>query len=248
MNVTIAGLGLIGGSLGKALRQRGWRVAYVDPAVTIDEAKDAADERLDALGGELIVLAAPVDASIAMLQTLHGSKSTVTSVCSVMAPLREAAKGVRFIAGHPFAGSERAGIAAASADLFEGKPWFLESNDPQIEQMARDAGAEPVVIDARQHDDIVALTSQLPQLLATALASLIEHRHIDDRFLGSGVRSMLRLAGSSYDVWRPVLESNAENIRSWLGELDEITRAISAEDFERARRLYERMVVEREPR
>jgi prephenate dehydrogenase len=246
MNVTIVGLGLIGGSLGKALRRRGWRVAYVDPAVSIAEAGDAADERLDVLGGELIVLAAPVDASIAVLQALHGSTATVTSVCSVMAPLTDAAKGVRFIAGHPFAGSERSGISAAQADLFEGKPWFLETHDPLIEQMVSDAGADPVFIDARQHDDVVALTSHLPQLLATALASLIEHRHIDERFLGSGVRSLLRLAGSSYDVWRPILESNKENIRSCLTELDEITRAISADDFERAQRLYERIASRRE--
>jgi prephenate dehydrogenase len=245
VNVTIAGLGLIGGSLGKALRRRGWHVAYVDPAVSIEEAGDAADERLDVLGGEMIVLAAPVDASIAMLRTLHGSTATVTSVCSVMAPLTEAAKGVRFIAGHPFAGSERSGISAAHADLFEGKPWFLESHDPQIERMVSDTGAEPAFIDARQHDDVVALTSHLPQLLATALASLIEHRHIDDRLLGSGVRSMLRLAGSSYDVWKPILDTNDANIRSCLAELDEITRAISADDFEQARTLYERIARER---
>ncbi len=241
MNVTIAGLGLIGGSLGKALRRQGWRVVYLDPAVSIEDAGDAADERLESSGGELVVLAAPVDASIRMLHELRGSTATVTSVCSVMAPLVDAAKGVRFIAGHPFAGSERAGISAARPDLFEGKPWFLDAHDAQIEQMVRDAGAEPVYLDARQHDDIVALTSHLPQLLATALASLIEHRHIDERFLGSGVRSMLRLAGSSYDVWRPVLESNEENIRSCLAELEETMRAISADDFDRARQLYERI-------
>ncbi len=244
MDVTIVGLGLIGGSLGKALRSRGWRVAFIDPAVSIEQAGDAADEKLDAPGDELIVLAAPVDASISILRSLHGSRATVTSVCSVMRPLIDAARGVRFIAGHPFAGSEHAGIGAARAELFEGKPWFLESSDAQIEQMVRDAGAEPVVIDARQHDDTLALTSHLPQLLATALASLIEHNHVDERFLGSGIRSMLRLAGSSYGVWGPILESNDENIRSWLADLDETIRAVSADDFERAQKLYERVMRE----
>lgn len=242
MNITIAGLGLIGGSLGKALRRRGWRVSYVDPAVSMEQAGDAADEKLDTLGGELMVLAAPVDVSISMLRSLRGSKSTVTSVCSVMQPLIDAAKGVRFIAGHPFAGSERTGIEAAREDLFAGRPWFLESTDPQIDQMVRDTGAEPVLVDARQHDDTLALTSHLPQLIVTALASLIETYHVDDRFLGNGVRSLLRLAGSSYGVWRPILDCNGENVRSWLAELDETMRQVSADDFERAHKLYERVV------
>ncbi|HEX6176877.1 MAG TPA: prephenate dehydrogenase/arogenate dehydrogenase family protein [Thermoanaerobaculia bacterium] len=241
MRVTIAGLGLIGGSIGMALRRRGWSVSFVDPAVSLDDARrtGAADEKLDAPSGELIVLATPADVAIDIVRSL-ATKSVVTSVASVMSAICDAARDLNFVAGHPFAGSERGGLAAARADLFDGKPWFIHREDTAVLRMIGDCGAEAVVISTEEHDRVLALTSHLPQVLATALASLLAR--VDPRFVGSGAKSILRLAGSSYDVWRPVLEQNEQNVAAAAEELWRVIRAIHADDFERAQKLYEKLM------
>lgn len=238
-SVCISGLGLIGGSIGMALRRRGWSVSYVDPNVALDEARaaGAADERVETPQGPLLVLATPADLAVAQLGALRDRMALVTSVCSVMQPLCDAAAGITFVAGHPFAGSERNGLGAARPDLFEGRLWFLSRSDEQVERLVRDTGAIPAVIDAAEHDRLLALTSHLPQVVATALGSLLAD--VDPRFLGSGARSMLRLAGSAYEVWSPILEANATNIEAAADELVRRIERLSAEDFARARRLYE---------
>lgn len=240
-SATIVGLGLIGGSLGMALRRAGWRVSYVDPAVPVERARaaGAADERLDEVAEEeLLVLATPVDAAIAALT--RSRAALVTSTCSVMQPLRAAAHARNFVAGHPFAGSEQSGLDAADTDLFAGRPWFVDRDEPLVRAMIEATGAPQIVVDAAEHDAAVALTSHLPQMLSTALASLIEQKQIDPMYLGSGLRTLLRLAGSSYEVWGPVLEANAANVRRALDELDEKVEQLDEKDFDRARRFVSR--------
>lgn len=236
MQVTIAGLGLIGGSLGKVLRKAGWRVRFVDPAVSMEQARaaGAADETGERLDGELVVLATPADVAIRLLGMT--TAALVTSVSSVIVPLRRAAGNLNFVGGHPFAGSEQSGLAAARNDLFAGRPWFIDRDDPVVRELIAAAGAEPVVVDGEEHDRIMALTSHLPQVLSTALASLLDG--IDPRFIGSGARSTLRLAGSSYDVWQPVLENNDANISAAAQDLWRAMQNIGAEEFANAQRFY----------
>src|ERR1700757_3736855 len=95
----IAGLGLIGGSVGMALRARGWRVAFLDPHVDLRQAQDAgaAEERVESIGVvDVVVIATPVDAGVQLLATGHGARGT--SVASVMLPFT---KAKNFVAGHP---------------------------------------------------------------------------------------------------------------------------------------------------
>lgn len=228
--VVIAGLGLIGGSLGMALKRRGWDVSFVDPAVSLAEAQrsGAADEKLENVHGQLIVIATPVDVAL----RLNVQGDLVTTTCSVMAPFRT------FIAGHPFAGSEQSGLAAARADLFEGKPWFIDRDEPRVREMIESAGAQQIVIDAQEHDRALALTSHLPQVISTALASLIVEKKIDPMFMGTGLKTLLRLAGSSHDVWGPILDANQKNVQAAADELLAVIRNLSAADFERARRAF----------
>lgn len=240
-SVCIVGLGLIGGSLGMALRRAGWHVAYVDPGVPLAAARDAAaaDERLDAAAGSLIVLATPLDTAMEHLAALQKSGALVTSVCSLMRPLCDRAGSVQLVAGHPFAGSERRGLAAADAALFADRPWFLSGPNALVERMASEAGARPRVIDASEHDRIMALTSHLPQLVSTALASLL--RDVPTELIGSGAASMLRLAGSAYEVWRPVLEGNRSNLDEAVDALLTRMRAMSADDFTAANETHTRL-------
>jgi prephenate dehydrogenase len=238
MRALIAGLGLIGGSIGMALRARGWRVAFLDPNVSADEARraGAADEE----GGEadIIVIATPVDIAIEIVPALQAP--VVTSVCSVMAPLRAVA-GENFVAGHPLAGSHERGLAAARADLFEGRRWFVDREHETVDQLIAGCGAKRELVDAGTHDDTLALTSHLPQILSTALAAYAERSGADPSFAGSGLRTFLRLAASDASVWTPVLAENRAAIERHLEQVIEIARELAPEHFADAQRFVAKL-------
>lgn len=235
--IVIAGLGLIGGSLGMALKRRGWRVAYVDPHVPLEVAlsSNAADERHENASGDFVVIATPLDVAMELASTSNAALLTTT--CSVMKPFRNS----RAVAGHPLAGSEKNGLSAARHDLFEGKTWFVDRDDRRVREMIEATGARQMIVDPDEHDDAVALTSHLPQAISTALASLIEQKKIDPAFFGTGLRTLLRLAGSSYDVWGPVLDENRDAIARARDQLIEVLENLTREDFENAQRLMKAM-------
>jgi len=226
--ILIAGLGLIGGSAGMALRRRGWRVRFLDPHVSLEDAQraGAADERVDTFtDDQLVLLATPLDVAIEQLRTLD-TRAVVTSACSVMRALRDVARGT-FIAGHPLAGSQERGLGAAKADLFEGKPWFVDGDHPLVDELVRDCGAVRERVTAEEHDAGVALTSHLPQVLSTALAAYLHERRGDAlRFAGGGLRTFLRLAGSDASVWAPVLEANRDNLAPHVERVAELVREL----------------------
>jgi prephenate dehydrogenase len=243
----IVGLGLVGGSIGIALRARGWRIAFFDPKVTLDEARaaNAADEKVEALGAaDLTVLATPVDVAVNLLSTQSSALSPVTSACSVMEPLRKVS-GKNFIAGHPLAGSQKRGLAAARGDLFQQRVWFVDREDPLVQRMIADCGARMEIVSPDEHDAAMALTSHLPQVLSTALAAYLEQHGIEDRFVGEGLRTFLRLAGSDGSVWMPVVTANSKRIAPHADAVAKIAKEILAGDaaaFERAQRLWARLL------
>jgi prephenate dehydrogenase len=221
----IVGLGLIGGSAALRLQERGWRVRYLDPLVETERFARVTEIDDDSL----VVLAAPVDVAVARLRDLRPRRGATTSVCSVMTPLRAVARS-GFVAGHPLAGSEQSSFAAARADLFEGKPWFLDAEDPRVDELVRDCGAIPERVDAAEHDAAVALTSHLPQVLSTALAAHLDGHAELLRFAGSGLATFLRLAGSEATVWKPVLEANREQIAAHAEEVHKLVSQMLSGD------------------
>jgi prephenate dehydrogenase len=242
----IVGLGLIGGSIGIALRSRGWRIAFFDPKVTLDEARsaNAADERVEALGdADLTVLATPFDVAVNLLRTQDSGLRT-TSACSVMEPLRRVGAS-NFVAGHPLAGSQKRGLAAARGDLFQERVWFVDREDPLVQRMIAGCGARMEIVTPEEHDAAMALTSHLPQVLSTALAAYIEQHGIEDRFIGDGLRTFLRLAGSDGSVWIPIVNANSTRIAPHAEAVAKIAKEILAGDaaaFERAQRLWARLL------
>jgi prephenate dehydrogenase len=253
MRALIAGLGLIGGSIGIALRSRGWRVAYLDPHVEIEDARraGAADERVQSFEpADVVVIATPVDVALTLLHEdtaspgdeTHGSPfaggAVVTTACSVMAPFSSA----RVVAGHPLAGSQERTLAAAKGDLFEGRSWFVDRQDAAVTRLIHDCSAVSELVDAAEHDRALALTSHLPQILSTALAASIDESML--RYAGSGLRTFLRLAGSDASVWAPVIEANRDNVRAQaerlVAALNEIIDG-DIEAFVRAQELFGRM-------
>ena len=242
----IVGLGLIGGAAGMALRSRGWRVAYVDPYVDASDARaaGAADERRDTIAGaeDVVVLATPVHVAVALLGSeLAVWRGVVTSVCSVLTPLRAAAGGATFVAGHPLAGSERRGLTAARIDLFQSRKWFVDCENDVVDELIQDCGARRIIVDAAEHDAAMALTSHLPQLLSTALAAALEDVDVAT-FGGGGLETFLRLAGSDISIWAPIIEANQGNIRAHFDRVVAIARSLidgdPAEAFERANEVH----------
>jgi prephenate dehydrogenase len=178
----------------------------------------------------MLVLAAPLDATIEQLAELRGvgRPSLVIDVASVKVPIARAAAGMAgFVATHPLAGSERSGPAAAHAGLFEGKTWAYDAEAPaadahSVRSFILEMGGRPLPMELGRHDRIVALTSHVPQLLSVLLGAHLDGR-LDDpdvaALSGTGMASMLRLAKSAWPVWEPILASNADAIAQEVREL-----------------------------
>lgn len=228
MRARIVGLGLIGGSIGIALRRAGWHVSYADPNVTLHDARAAGAADDDSKDADVTILATPVDVA---LDLLARAQTLTTSVCSVMKPLRDVAGARPFIAGHPLAGKSTRGLAAASGDLFRDKRWFVDREDPLVATVIAACGAHAVLVDAAEHDAAVALTSHIPQILSTALAAYLDDRDVA-AFAGSGLATFLRLAESDASVWQPTIQANRSNLQPHLDGIMEVVRQILDGDEE----------------
>jgi len=232
------------------LVERGWLARQV-PAEALDASLAEA---------AVVLLALPVSGILAALRRLpFRAGQLVTDAGSVKAAVMAAAAslpaGVDFVGGHPMAGSEASGYEAARADLFAGATWALAGADEPAARVAllvAELGATPLLCDAAEHDRVVALTSHLPQLLATALAAELESRGepLATALLGPGGRSSLRLAGSSLEVWRDVLDHNRDEVDRALAAVAARAGqpvAALAEEFELARRFAARLAPSSKP-
>ena len=236
MKLAIAGLGLIGASIGLRGRRFGWNVTGYDPSVAaLDEAMargalDARAASFDELlrGRDLAVLAAPVDklpAILAQMGAWNAAGGTlprlIIDVGSVKAPVVRAAAGIPgFIGTHPLAGSTRSGPAGALGSLFHGRPWaYVPTEDAlaceRLLEFIKAMGARPVPIGAEEHDRIVALTSHLPQTLSIVLATFLGESAAATQvraLAGPGLESMTRLAQSPFPMWRGIYAENGHNL------------------------------------
>jgi prephenate dehydrogenase len=241
--VAILGVGLIGGSLGLALRGSGFagEVAGWD----IDEAvSNAGLQRgaLDAVSGnpedavqdaDLIILAVPISATIPLLMTVVPfltDDAVVTDVGGTKARIvreAEAIIGGRFVGGHPMAGSEVSGISAASADLFEGAAWIItlteetrRNNFNVVEEIVRTIKAIPRTCTPEEHDALVASLSHLPHLLAYGLTQTVSDSvpaEWGDLAAGS-FRDGTRVAKSNPKAWAEILLDNRDSVLKALDQ------------------------------
>jgi prephenate dehydrogenase len=264
--VAIFGVGLIGGSFALALRKAGFsgRMIGVSSPETIQRALELGviDEGMPAQNAaeiaDLIYLAQPILRIIEILPELDGwvrPDALVTDAGSTKSTIVERAAAIsrcQFLGGHPMAGRERRGVEAAEADLFVGRPYVLtprsdiELKSPQVRNFIgwiEKIGAFTVILSAREHDQIVAYTSHLPQLASTALAALLEGRsEPESGVFGPALVDSTRLALSSFDIWGDILATNRESIRialrSYIAELVEFSKGLEPapmkEHFRRA--------------
>jgi prephenate dehydrogenase len=235
--VAIVGVGLIGASFGLALRKAG----FTGPIVGVSSPRSiaAARERgaIDvgstlenaAASSDLIFLSQPISGIIETLKLLGPlvrHDTLITDAGSTKTAIQEAArqslrKGL-FVGGHPMAGKEQRGAEAADADLFRDRPWILTSHDDRLVEVEFRAwlekiGARIKVLDAAVHDRLVAWSSHLPQLASTALAAALHDlQPMAATVAGPGLADMTRLAMSSYDLWRDILDTNRTEIAAAL--------------------------------
>jgi prephenate dehydrogenase len=246
--VAIIGLGQIGGSIGKALGHgRGWwRVGYdLEAAVALAaRAAGAIDQVAESpsaacSGAELAILATPVDTLPELVEEAAGALprgAALLDTGSARGPVtgaleRAAATGIRAVGGHPLAGSEGRGFAAARADLFADTTFTLSpvgGDVPEVvTQLLRDLGARPLVVTPEHHDQALARTSHLPYLVACALRELGGDA-FEQGLSGPGFRDMTRLAASDARVAVAYCRANARAVGgAWRSLREAMDRAVA---------------------
>ena len=274
--VAIIGTGLIGASFGLALRKGGFSGTVLgvssEGAIADAVAAGAIDLGLPLAEAvpqaDLVFLSQEISRildTIHRLDPLLHNGAFVTDAGSTKSEIvkfaRQHIRRAQFLGGHPMAGKEQRGAAAADAKLFEGRTWVLTPEDPaelqtpaacEFRGWLEKIGARLVILDSARHDALVALTSHLAQLASTALASTVldclPEVH-DLRVAGPGLTDMTRLALSSYDLWRDILATNTQQIdralARYIQKLEHIrenlrTRQLE-EEFARAAELGARL-------
>ncbi|HUQ20604.1 MAG TPA: prephenate dehydrogenase/arogenate dehydrogenase family protein, partial [Gemmatimonadaceae bacterium] len=257
-SVAVIGLGMMGGSVARSLAARGVRVAgydsnsaHLDAAIADGVLTERLSSNLDDVGDvDAVVIAVHGDSAIEILRTLDGCApraKLVTDIGStkqrIVSTANELPLAARFVGSHPFAGDHRSGFGASRADLFENQIVYLcatEKTSKEAIEMATSLwtllDARTEVIDAGEHDEIVAWTSHLPHVVSTSLAIALARKGIARDQLGRGGRDVTRLAGGSSEMWTSILLDNAAGIDSALssleGELGSFRTALEQRDSE----------------
>lgn len=256
MSTAVLGVGLIGGSIGLAVRERleGEVVGFDPDPEALERAvaagaldRGAASVAAACEGAETVFCAAPVGALPELARAALdccGPEAVVTDVGSTKREIVAALGGdERFVGGHPLAGAEIAGAAGARADLFEGARWYLtpaeRSSAPLYERLQRTIealGARPQAIDAAAHDRLMATVSHLPHVLANVLAAQAtaelgaDSERLPD--VGPSFRDATRVAGSNPAIWGDIFAANREAVAAAIE--DAIARLGAARDLIRA--------------
>ncbi|HIQ20877.1 MAG TPA: prephenate dehydrogenase [Planctomycetes bacterium] len=271
--VAIVGVGLIGGSVGLALRQRGLaetvvgigrrqstlRAARRVGAVT----RTTQDLAAGVARADLVLVCVPIGSIVEQVRRVaeHARPGTlITDAGSTKAEIvraldRPLARGCRFVGSHPLAGSEKAGPQHARADLFQGRLVVLtptrRSRPGDVERLERfwsALGAEVVRMTAAEHDRAVAWTSHLPHAAAVALAAVVPGRYLP--LAGTGLEDTSRLAGGSPELWTQIFAANRRHVaaalRRFERQIQALRAAVEQENSSRLKRILSRAKTKRD--
>ena len=268
--VALIGTGLVGGSVGLALRRSGVHVRAFDRDAerlgraaeigAIDEAAESIAAAVE--GAEVVLVAVPVgQIPDAVAAALDAGAPAVTDVGSVKAPVVAAVAAARpddaarFIGGHPMAGSEQDGLEGADPDLFVGATWVLTPTSytdgnafASVRSFVGALGAEVLAVEPAHHDALVALVSHVPQLAATTLMDVAathgeEHATLL-RLAAGGFRDMTRIAAGHPGIWPDICVANRDAIVAalddYLSALGRVRDLVQAADRDALLDLLER--------
>lgn len=237
--ITIVGVGLIGGSLGLSINQRGLAGEIIGIGRNLDKMKLALEfgavHKIEqdfsaAAGSDLIIIATPVGSTLSILSGLIpfvAPGTIITDVGSTKATIMASTKslmptGSVFIGGHPMAGSEKDGITGADPYLFENAFYVLtpergtspESVDRMI-RLVKGIGARPILMEPMEHDLSVAAVSHLPHLVAATLVNSLFDLPGSEKIsllAAGGFRDTTRIASGNPDMWRDIFKTNRHQI------------------------------------
>lgn len=249
--IAIVGVGLIGGSIAFAVRRIFPNAIVIgvdrDDVVVAARQLGAVTQAVTSLegvrGADLVVLAAPVQANLSVLSSLPDLLSPAALVTDTGSTKRAivaaAAKfpTLTFVGGHPLAGAARGGIEASRVDLFERRPWVLtptaatsRAHVDRLSAFVRALGAQPLELDAAEHDRLLAVTSHLPQLTASALMHVVGEAvgGAGLALSGGGLADTTRVAASPARIWTDICATNTDELVPALDRLiDTLTRVRS---------------------
>ncbi len=242
------GLGLIGGSLAKVIKERYPKIEMVATSGHLETVQEAfragviTNDRLlspeELCDCDIIFLCAPVSRNLEYLKELVPflkPETIVTDVGSVKGSMHEAAKSLgltdRFIGGHPMTGSEKTGFANAEAVLLENAYYLLAPEDAvpnetvqHFAEFIASLGALPLVLDPKEHDRITAAVSHLPHVIASTLVNLLAridgNEEIGKRIAAGGFRDITRIASSSPAMWESICLENRQEILCMIDEFE----------------------------
>lgn len=249
-HVALVGTGLIGGSIGLALKRAGVSVRAVDADPAQAEravamgAADAAVSSIAAVvaGADVVIVATPVGrVADLVIEALDAGAAVVTDVGSVKGPILRTVEqsrpdlASRFVGGHPMAGSEQDGLVGAEADLFAGATWVLTPTSrtdtgahTAVRSLVGQLGAEIIEVTPDHHDAVVAVVSHVPQLAATTLMDVAstsgEEHAVLLRLAAGGFRDMTRIAAGHPGIWPDICIANRDAI---VAGLDDYVRALA---------------------
>lgn len=257
MKISIIGLGLIGGSIAQALKSKHQITGFDPDTNTQNQAlksgisirKNLAECVKDA---DLVIVAAPTTQSENTLKELNKINflGFVTDICSVKAPLLNAAQGLNYVGSHPMAGSTEAGFNSANSELFKDAPWAVSiTNDTKedallaVIKIISELGAFVVPVDPIEHDESVVLSSHLAHVVASAYAKSVgesEFAQLAQLLAGGSFRDLTRVTTSPADrtaeiVWpnRKSLSRVVENLGANLSKLQDLLDQGSQADIEK---------------
>lgn len=250
--ITIIGCGLIGGSLGLALKQNQFsgQIFGIDRKEIIKKASDSdaidngsEDIEEGVKNADIVILATPVREIIKLIDQIKpflSKKCLVTDTGSTKMEILNKINDVfsnqyDFIGGHPMAGLEKGGIEHAKADLFFGKPYITVSREQNSQEASRrmdyflnKLGAFEIKLNAVEHDKIIALVSHVPQLISVIMTNmfgqLVQEGYDEKCFKigGNAFNELTRVASSPFSMWGDIFLTNKKSIISFIDQLEEI--------------------------
>jgi prephenate dehydrogenase len=257
MKLAVIGVGLIGGSFALALK-KAKQVSHVVGVGRSAANLKLAQERgiIDSIASgagdaDVVLVAAPVGQYPAIFKSLSGSKAIVTDAGSTKRDVVALGRHLsRFVPGHPIAGAEKSGAAAANADLFRDRRVVLtplkESDDvKKVKSLWEACGARVSSMTAEEHDEVLAAVSHLPHLLAFGLVHDVAKRKNSQQlfsFAAGGFRDFTRIASSHPEMWRDICVANKDlllkDLSRFAGKMDEIRKLLERGDGAALEKLF----------
>ncbi|MFO7612793.1 MAG: prephenate dehydrogenase [Clostridia bacterium] len=250
--MAVAGVGLIGGSMAKALKIRAGvkKIIGIDPdpavrdeavrAGVLDEAYPRPGTYLESCGMVFVCAPVPLCAALAIEISKYTDKDcvitdTASSKSGIIGIVESYDRPVRFIGGHPMAGSERSGFQYSREDMFENAYYLIIGNpgdreaEESVVEIAKKIGAIPMITDAESHDSAVAIISHVPHVAAAALVNLLEESNVGDlgrQIAAGGFRDITRIASSQPALWSDITLSNKKAVSDGTEKLIRLLEGI----------------------